>query len=122
LQKRRSRHRHLEIAGLATQAAMEWGLNAGNIFAALQHPKIVEASVKRALKPDGMIDRRMQFLHSGFLPKVGDATFNISAHAESESQAAARAAVVTPGLPPFETETLERAKLVRDDANDAGQG
>jgi hypothetical protein len=56
------------VVGLVAEAALAWGwLDAGSIFAALNHEKVVAASVKRALKPDGMIDRRIQFLHSGFL-------------------------------------------------------
>jgi hypothetical protein len=60
------------VVGLVAEAALAWGwLDAGSIFAALQLPQIVEASVKRALKPDGIIDRRLQLEHSGFLPEVG---------------------------------------------------
>ena len=60
---------------MVAEAALAWGwLDAGSIFAALQLPQIVEAWVKRALKPDGIIDRRLLFLHSTFLPKVGGPT------------------------------------------------
>jgi hypothetical protein len=109
------------ICGLVAEAAMTWGLNAGNLFAALNHEKVVEASIKAAVRSDGYHDRRMQFLHSGFLPELRGPgnVFNVSAHAEAEAQAAAGAKVMTPGLPPFELETIERAKLIRDDDADS---
>jgi hypothetical protein len=40
--------------------------------------------------------------------------FNVSAHAEAEAQAFAGAKVATPGLPAFESDTIEMANLVRD--------
>jgi hypothetical protein len=106
-----------KIAGLVVEASMSWGLNVSNLIAALNHPRVVEASIRRALTERGVHDRRMQFLHSGFLRSEGGrggAVFNVSAHAEAETQAFAGAKVVTPGLPPFEQETLERAALIRD--------
>ena len=103
------------IAGLVMESAMTWGLNTGNMIAALNHPEVVEASVARALTASGVQDRRMQFLHSGFLKPEG-ATINVSSTAHSEAEAAAGTAVSidAPGLPPFELETVERANLVRD--------
>ena len=107
------------IAGLVVEAAMTWGLNVSNMIAALNAPRVVEASIRRALTASGTQDRKIQFLHSGFMPAApSGAVFNVSARAEAEAQAFAGAKVVTPGLPPFEVETLERAKLIRDDGND----
>ena len=66
----------------------------------------------------------MQFLHSGFLRSEGGgggAVFNVCAHAEADAQVFAGAKVVTPWLPPFETDTVEMAKWVRDvEGNDDG--
>src|SRR5215472_8626566 len=90
----------------------ELGLNVSNLIAALNHPRVVEASIRRALTERGVQDRRMQFLHSGFLRSEGGgggAVFNVCAHAEADAQVFAGAKVVTPGLPPFETDTVEMA-------------
>jgi hypothetical protein len=95
------------VVGLVAEAALAWGwLDVGNLFAALNHEKVVRASVKRALQKDGYHDRRIQFIHSEF---IADAH-----HAEAEAQAAAGAKVATPGLPAFETDAIEMAKWVRD--------
>jgi hypothetical protein len=85
------------------------------MLAGLAHPQIVAASIKRALQPDGTQDRRLQFLHSGFLPHEGS-VFNVSATADAVAHSVSGAAVEAgPGLPPFEVETVERAKLMRED-------
>jgi hypothetical protein len=103
-----------KIAGLVTEASIRCGINLSNMLAGLAHPQIVAASIQRALQPDGAQDRRMQFLHSGFLPHEGS-VFNISATASAAAQSVNSAAVnAGPGLPPFEVETVERAKLFRE--------
>ena len=104
-----------KITGLVTEASVRYGINLSNMLAGLAHPQIVAASIKRALQPDGTQDRRMQFLHSGFLPHEGS-VFNVSATAGAAAQSVSSAAVnAGPGLPPFEVETVERAKLMRED-------
>jgi hypothetical protein len=56
----------------------------------------------------------MQFLHSGFLPHESS-VFNVSATASAAAQSVSSTAVNTgPGLPPFEVETLERSKVIRE--------
>jgi hypothetical protein len=110
--------------GLVAEAALAWGwLDAGSIFAALQLPQIVEVSVKRASQKDGYHDRKIQFMHSGFIADAhgGGPTFNASAHAESESQATTGAKVAD--LPAFETDAIEMAKWVRDvEGNESATG
>jgi len=101
-----------KIAGLVVESAMSWGLNVSNLIAALNHPRVVQTSIQRALTERGYHDRKMQLMHSGFLPAHQGSVLNV--HAEAEAQVFAGAKVVTPGLPPFEQETLERAALIRD--------
>jgi hypothetical protein len=101
-----------KIAGLVAEASIRYGINISNMLAGLAHPRVVQASIERALEPDGVQDRRMQFLHSGFLPHEGS-VFNVSATAGAAAQSVRSVAVNTgPGLPPFEVETVERAKLI----------
>ena len=50
------------------EAAMRSGDNACIIIVALNMPAIIAVSVKRALTPDGVKDRKMLFEHAGFLP------------------------------------------------------
>jgi len=52
----------------AASAAYDTGNPAALIIAALQLPAIMEASVRRALDPQGVKDRRMQLEHAGLLP------------------------------------------------------
>ena len=101
-----------KIAGLVTEASVRYGINLSNMLAGLAHPQIVAASIQRALQPDGTQDRRLQFLHSGFLPHEGS-VFNVSATAGAAVNAG-------PGLPRFEVETVERAKLIREGEEKAG--
>jgi hypothetical protein len=103
-----------KIAGLVAEASIRYGINVSNMLAGLAHPQIVAASIKRALQPDGTQDRRFQFLHSGFLPHEGS-VFNVFATAGAAAESVRSVAVNTgPGLPPFEAETMERARLFRE--------
>jgi hypothetical protein len=103
-----------KIAGLVPEASIRCGINVSNMLAGLAHPRVVAASIQRALEPDGVQDWRMQFLHSGFLLHEGS-VFNVSATASAAAQSVSSAALnAGPGLPPFEVETVERAKLIRE--------
>jgi len=104
-----------KIAGVVVETSVKYGINLSNLLAGLAHPRIVQASIKRALEPDGVKDRKIQFLHSGFLPHEGS-VFNVSAAAGAAAQSMRSVKMDGgPGLPPFEVETMERAKLIREE-------
>jgi hypothetical protein len=109
-----------KIAGLVTEASIRYGINVSNMLAGLAHPQIVAASIQRALEPDGVQDRKMQFLHSGFLPHERS-VFNVSGMAGAAARSVSSTAVnAGPGLPLFEVETAERAKLIREGEEKTG--
>jgi hypothetical protein len=101
------------IAGAVAEAAMQHGMNMSNMIAGMAHPKIVQTSIERALRPDGIQDRKLQFMHSGFLPHEGGSVFNVSASAAAESLTST-VVQTGPALPSFEAETIERTKLIRE--------
>jgi hypothetical protein len=105
-----------KIAGIVVEASVRYAMNLSNLLAGLAHPSIVQASIKRALEPEGVQDRRIQFLRSGFLPHEGS-VFNVSATAGAAAQSLTEA---SPGLPPFEVETLQLSKLIREGEEKAG--
>lgn len=58
----------IELLGVVAEAAYRYAMYTTQIKVALALPSIVERSVDAALTDDGVADRRMLFLHSGFLP------------------------------------------------------
>ena len=75
----------------------------GKLIAAINHPKIVEATIKTAQTPHGVQDRKMLHDHMGFLPLPKGQTINVD---NSQRTLIAGGKVVedvaTPGLPSFE--------------------
>ena len=67
------------------------GCDIANLVAAHVHPKVVDASIKAALKTDGIEDRRMLLQHAGFIPvpKGTSITVNASSHAVAQAHSAA---------------------------------
>lgn len=58
----------LRILELLVSTCYENADTAVKILTAVSHPKIVKATIKNALKPEGAIDRKMLHLNKGFLP------------------------------------------------------
>jgi hypothetical protein len=76
-----------ESLGAVVSAAFKFCYDVSSLIAAVAHPKVVEASIERALRPDGVEDRRMQLLHSGFLPTPRGAQISINAQARAYAAA-----------------------------------
>ena len=45
------------------------------------HPDVVQASINRALQPQGVEDRRIQLMHSGWLPVPKGSVVNVHGQA-----------------------------------------
>lgn len=88
------------LMSVVTSSAMEMGVDVGNLVAATTHPKVVAAGARVALTPGGIEDRKLQFLHNGFIPAPKGTSINI--HASANAQAAAAAKTSNPELPSFE--------------------
>lgn len=102
---------HGKLLGSVVEAAYACNMDVSNFVAAVAHPKIVKASIDRALQTNGVEDRRMQFQHSGFLPMPRGPAISvfttISVTKPHEDQ------FETP-LPPFEEDSIEKSKYLRN--------
>jgi hypothetical protein len=72
-----------EFLGAVASSAFRYCYDVSSLIAAVAHPKVVEASIKRALRAEGVEDRRMQLVHSGFLPTPRGAQISINAQARA---------------------------------------
>lgn len=85
--------RPADLVKAVTGTAVDFGIDTGNLVAALTHPQVVAASVKFAKDHGGLEDRRMLFQHSGFIPVPKNAapTVVVNANSSASAQAAAKA-------------------------------
>jgi hypothetical protein len=96
------------------------------IVAAISHPKIVDATIEAAQRPQGFMDRQMLHQHAGFLPLPKGQTINIDSRTQtinatagmSAPNATSKVSVTVPsGLPTFESDGIELIGAVRGDAS-----
>lgn len=76
------------------------GCDIANLVAAHVHPKVVDASIQAALKPDGIEDRKMLLQHHGFVPVPKGTSIVVNASSSAVAHAAA-AAQSNPSVPSF---------------------
>lgn len=102
-----------EVTGLA----YEYNTDLSNFIAAVAQPRVVEAGIKKALKMDGVDDRRMLHQHSGFIPTPKGPSINIGVNASAQAAAAAKNTVQgdESGLPDFETDVSRTVGVIRGD-------
>lgn len=86
------------VMGAIVSAAHVAGAQLGTLIAALNHPRIVEASVAAGMMPDGEKDREMQLKHMEFLPQPRGAQVNVrtTVNATAQSTSAAASALAPP--------------------------
>lgn len=65
-----------------------FGVTLGNLTAAINLPRVVQASVDEAVKPEGLADREMQLKHAGFLPMPKGSQVSVSVNATANAQQA----------------------------------
>jgi hypothetical protein len=102
------------LLGKVAEAMYEFNADVSNLLAAVAHPDVVQASINRALQPKGVEDRKIQFLHSGFLPAPRGSVVNV--HAQAAAFASVSSSAVGDegtALPEFEEATVEGSKIVR---------
>lgn len=111
-----------EFLGLTSAALYDRNIDIGNLIAAANHPRVVEATVENATKANGFMDRQMLHQHHNFLPLNKGMSINIDNSKKqvnvgpgqgvlSEGQLAPRIA-----LPSFEDETMSSTRAIRGDA------
>jgi hypothetical protein len=112
-----------EFLGTVTRAAYSHNLDVANLIAAVNHPRVVEATLASAIdNPYGTEDRRMLHQHHGFLPQPKGQTIQINnqpqafAAANAKAAAASEASSTGPGLPTFEQDGIEIVQAIRGDA------
>ena len=109
-----------ELLGEVVRVAFSHNTDLSNLIAAVNQPKVVQATVDAALKADGADDRKILHQHSGFVPiPKGSSTI------VRFQQLINNAREVEPGdspntLPPFENDTIlfntaQRGKLLPAD-------
>jgi hypothetical protein len=99
-----------EMLARVAQDAHDTGLDVSKLIRGVAHPRVLQASIKQALKAEGHRDREMLFKSSGFLPTPTGPTFNNNVSAKAQA-----AAVTEPvkGLPSFEQDIMTSAITVR---------
>jgi hypothetical protein len=101
-----------EMLARVAQDAHDTGLDVIKLIRGVAHPRVLQASIKQALKAEGYKDRELLMKTSGFLPTPTGQTFNVNASAKAQA-----AAVTEPvkGLPSFEQDIITTAVVVRGD-------
>ena len=99
------------VLGAVVETAFNDNLDVSRLIASVRHPEVVEASIERALTPEGEADRRMLFQHSGFVPVQNGSNISIN-----NSVKASQTSVVEKkfGLPSFEDDMREDDLLAID--------
>lgn len=92
----------LHVIAVVAEAAMKFRDNASIILAALQMPKVVQRSIKTALTPGGIQDRKFLFQHSNFIPTPQGARVNVFASARASAKSESGEKDTAEGIPSFE--------------------
>jgi hypothetical protein len=102
------------LLGEVVAAAYQYNQDVSNLVAAVIHPKVVQASIDRALEPEGIDDRRFQFQHSGFLPSPRGPAVNVY---NSLRPTVAVNAPENSGLPRFEDGVIAISSMLRGESD-----
>jgi hypothetical protein len=102
-----------KLLGEVVTAAYGYNQDVSNLVAAVMHPKVVQASIDRALEPDGIEDRRFQFQHSGFLPSPRGPAVN----EYNSMRPTAAVSVENSGLPRFEDGVIATSRMLRGESD-----
>lgn len=94
------------------KAAFECNTDIGKLVAAVEHPRVVQAAIRNALKPKGTKDREMLMQASGLLPTGRGLVVNTQAIAGAKAEAAP--SQEEKGLPSSDTMTVELSRVIRD--------
>jgi hypothetical protein len=77
----------VELLTIVADVGFRFAICGAQVTVALALPSVVERSIETALTPEGIADRKMLFLHSGFLPtpKTSQTAFSAMRSAEAGS-------------------------------------
>ena len=99
-------------------ALFQRNIDIGRLIAAVNHPRVVEASIASAELPSGVQDRKMLHEHMGFVQPAKGINIGIDNRRQSVSinggQAEGGGAI---GLPSFEEEGVSLTQALRGDAS-----
>jgi hypothetical protein len=90
-----------DVLASAAKAAYDYNSDVSKVLAAVIQPLVVEATIKSALSPGGVADRRMLHQHSGFVPDIAGPSIHAKGQGAAEPEACR--------LPSFE-ETISEAE------------
>jgi len=107
-----------EFLGLVIPALYRRNIDTGKLIAAVNHPKIVEATIQAAQGQYGMPDRKMLLDHAGFLPQSKGFQVNIDSRNQTLSIGSGGGKpgvedTSLPGLPSFEQDAIEGTTALR---------
>lgn len=113
-----------EFLGATSAALYDRNIDIGNLIAAANHPKVVEATVENATRANGFMDRQMLHQHHQFLPQAKGTQINIdnskkilnAGGAPQQQIPEGDGGVTRIGLPSFEEETISATRAIRGDA------
>ena len=86
----------LTILEILTAVIVRQGVQASQVIAAVNHPRVVEKTVEMALTDEGIEDRKVLHLHSGFTPRNVGAKTNIVLTQNATASAAAQTVAAPP--------------------------
>jgi hypothetical protein len=107
--------RPLDLLKEVTGIAYEYNTDLSNFIAAVAQPRVVEAGIKKAMKPDGVDDRRMLHQHSGFIPSPKGPSITVNASAQAAAAAKTTVQGDDNGLPDFEQSSRTTVSAIRGD-------
>jgi hypothetical protein len=105
-----------EFLGGIVTVAYKHNTDVSRLVAAINQPRVVEATIEAALQPFGTDDRKILHTHSGFLPTPRAAQINVNATANAAAIAQGGSANGG-GMPKFETDIIDVTEAVRGDAS-----
>jgi len=88
-----------DFIGVIARVAYDVNIELGNVIFAVGYPKVMKASIDKAVQPDGVRDREMHLTHSKFLPSKGPL---ISLHNQNNQQTNVDRDPEPGEAPPFE--------------------
>lgn len=105
-----------EFLSIVIPALWKRGVDIGKLIAAVNHPRVVEATAEAAMGKFGMPDRKMLLDAAGFLPIPKGQQINIDLSHKTLNSGNQRE-VSGVGLPSFEVDGIDGVHAIRGDAS-----
>lgn len=103
--------------GIVISALWKRNVDIGKLLAAMAHPRVVEATIDGAMRPQGVMDRKMMHDHIGFLPIPKGQVINVDNSSKTLVAGSKVEQISGPGLPTFEEDGLIHSPVIRGRLN-----